>query len=51
MNDGDVEHFWYFAVNGNAGLQKTKALFRALSYTPYLPKSYQDAKPLYSKSK
>ncbi|WP_439694631.1 PIG-L family deacetylase [Mucilaginibacter sp. AW1-7] len=51
MNDGDVEHFWYFAVNGNGGLQKTRALFRALSYTPYLPKSYQDAKPLFSKSK
>jgi LmbE family N-acetylglucosaminyl deacetylase len=51
MNDGDVENFWYFAVNGTAGLQKTKALFRALSYTPYVPKSYQDAKPLYSKSK
>jgi LmbE family N-acetylglucosaminyl deacetylase len=51
MNNGDVEDFWYFAVNGKAGLQKTKALFRALSYTPYLPKTYQDTNPVYSKSK
>jgi LmbE family N-acetylglucosaminyl deacetylase len=48
MNNGDTEDFWYFAVNGNAGLQKTRALFRALSYTPYLPKTYQDEKPVYS---
>jgi LmbE family N-acetylglucosaminyl deacetylase len=51
MNNGDTEDFWYFAVNGNAGLQKTRALFRALSYTPYLPKTYQDVRPVYSKSK
>ncbi len=51
MNEGDVEQFWYFAVNDKAGLQKTKDLFKALSYTPYIPKTYQDVRPVYSKSK
>jgi LmbE family N-acetylglucosaminyl deacetylase len=51
MNDGDTEKFWYFTLNGNAGLQKATALFRLLSYTPYLPKTYQATPALYSNSK
>jgi LmbE family N-acetylglucosaminyl deacetylase len=40
MNDGDLEEFWYFALNGQEGLAKTKALFKELSQNPYLSKTY-----------
>jgi LmbE family N-acetylglucosaminyl deacetylase len=40
MNDGDLEEFWYFALNGQEGLDKTKALFKELSQNPYLSKTY-----------
>jgi hypothetical protein len=40
MNDGDVEKFWYFALNGTVGLDKCTSLFKALSYTPYVAKNY-----------
>lgn len=40
MNDGDLEEFWYFAVNGQDGLPKTKALFNELKQNPYLSKTY-----------
>ena len=40
MNSGDYEQFWYFALNGNANIQKTQKLFDDLKATPYLPKKY-----------
>ncbi|WCT10668.1 PIG-L family deacetylase [Mucilaginibacter jinjuensis] len=40
MNDGDLEEFWYFSLNGQDGLSKTKALFNELSQNPYLSKTY-----------
>lgn len=51
MNDGDLEEFWYFSINGTPGINTCKALFNRLSYTPYAPKTYLDAQPVYSKSK
>lgn len=40
MNAGDYEQFWYFAINGKAGVAKTKALFERLKIVPYRPKVY-----------
>lgn len=40
MNDGDLEEFWYFTLNGKQGLQKTEALFNELRQNPYLSKTY-----------
>jgi hypothetical protein len=40
MNDGDLEEFWYFKINGDAGVKKTKQLFDLLKQTPYLYKVY-----------
>jgi len=40
MNDGDLEEFWFFAINGQGGMEKCAALFNSLSYTPYLSKTY-----------
>jgi N-acetylglucosamine malate deacetylase 2 len=40
MNDGDLEEFWYFKLNGKAGIDKCVALFNTLKYTPYLSKTY-----------
>ncbi|WP_184547946.1 PIG-L family deacetylase [Mucilaginibacter sp. FT3.2] len=49
MNDGDLEEFWYFAINGEAGISKSKAFFNALANTPYVSKIYTERKPVYSK--
>lgn len=40
MNDGDLEEFWYFTLNGKENLPKTKALFNELRQNPYLSKTY-----------
>jgi len=40
MNDGDLEEFWYFKLNGKAGVEKCVALFNLLKQTPYLSKIY-----------
>ena len=40
MNDGDLENFWYFAVNGKGGLKACHALFDLLKHTPYIAKNY-----------
>jgi len=34
MNDGDLEEFWYFALNGQEGPKKTSRLFDLLAQTP-----------------
>ncbi|RKR80415.1 LmbE family N-acetylglucosaminyl deacetylase [Mucilaginibacter gracilis] len=34
MNEGDLEEFWYFTLNGEAGLAKTSQLFNSLKRTP-----------------
>lgn len=38
MHRGDLEVFWYFAINGEAGLAKTKALFEAVNSSGYSKK-------------
>ncbi len=40
MNDGDLEEFWYFSVNGQQGLPKCAALYKELKQTPYIAKVY-----------
>jgi LmbE family N-acetylglucosaminyl deacetylase len=40
MNDGDLEAFWYFKINGSEGVEKCQNLFRALKQVPYLSKVY-----------
>ncbi|TWI97564.1 GlcNAc-PI de-N-acetylase [Mucilaginibacter frigoritolerans] len=40
MNDGDLEEFWYFKLNGKAGIDKCVTLFNSLKQTPYLSKTY-----------
>jgi len=40
MNDGDLEEFWYFKLNGANGLAKCESLFNLLHRTPYLQKLY-----------
>ncbi len=40
MNDGDLEEFWYFKLNGKAGIEKCVTLFNLLKHTPYLSKTY-----------
>jgi len=40
MNDGDLEEFWYFKLNGEAGIKKCATLFNLLKHTPYLSKTY-----------
>jgi len=40
MNDGDVEEFWYFKLNGTAGTVKCDSLFKLLSLVPYTQKTY-----------
>lgn len=37
MNDGDLEEFWYFTLNGDAGLVKTRQLFNLLEQIPGAP--------------
>lgn len=40
INQGDYENFWYYAMNEDAGIAKTKALFERLKIVPYKPKKY-----------
>ncbi|MCX6290925.1 MAG: PIG-L family deacetylase [Bacteroidetes bacterium] len=40
MNRGDFENFWYFKLNGERGLEKTKTLFEELKKIPYPSKTY-----------
>ena len=40
MNRGDVENFWYFKINDESGIEKTKKLFEELKKVPYQPKTY-----------
>ncbi|UOE50610.1 PIG-L family deacetylase [Mucilaginibacter sp. SMC90] len=40
MNEGDLEQYWYFSVNGNTGLAKARALFDELSKVPYVSRVY-----------
>lgn len=40
MNEGDLEQYWYFSLNGNAGLQKSRKLFDELSKVPYVSRVY-----------
>ncbi|WP_353723060.1 PIG-L family deacetylase [Dyadobacter sp. 676] len=35
MHRGDLEVFWYFAINGEAGVAKTRALFDAVNASGY----------------
>jgi N-acetylglucosamine malate deacetylase 2 len=35
MNDGDLEEFWYFKINGEANEAKATALFSKLGLSPY----------------
>ena len=41
MNDGDLEEFWYFGINGPEGLSKCRSFFDKLKEVPYLTRSYQ----------
>lgn len=38
MHRGDLEVFWYFEINGEAGIPETKALFDAVSTSGYSKK-------------
>lgn len=40
MNYGDYEQFFYFALNGKKGLEKTRQLFEQLKIIPYPEKTY-----------
>lgn len=40
MNYGDYEQFFYFALNGKKGLEKTRQLFEQLKIVPYPEKTY-----------
>jgi len=40
MNDGDLEEFWYFSINGTDGVGKSKALFDQLAKVPYESRVY-----------
>jgi hypothetical protein len=40
MNHGDYENFWYFKLNDDAGIEKTRKLFDALKKVPYPSKTY-----------
>lgn len=40
INQGDYENFWYYAMNEDDGIAKTKALFERLKIVPYKPKKY-----------
>ncbi|MES2107753.1 MAG: PIG-L family deacetylase [Bacteroidota bacterium] len=40
MNDGDLEEFWYFKLNGDVGIKKCADLFNVLKQVPYLSKVY-----------
>lgn len=38
MHRGDLETFWYFAINGEAGIARTKALFEAVNSSGFSKK-------------
>ncbi|KQS23895.1 PIG-L family deacetylase [Dyadobacter sp. Leaf189] len=38
MHRGDLETFWYFSLNGEAGISKTKAFFEAINNAGYSKK-------------
>lgn len=38
MHRGDLETFWYFAINGEAGVAKTQALFDAVNSSGFSKK-------------
>ena len=40
MNMGDYENYWYFALNGAAGVEKCKVLFKQLQTIPFKTKVY-----------
>jgi len=40
MNQGDLEQFWYFSLNGESGKEKCKQFFEKLKSIPYKPKTY-----------
>lgn len=40
MNQGDLEQFWYFSLNGSAGKIKCQQFFEKLKTIPYQPKTY-----------
>jgi LmbE family N-acetylglucosaminyl deacetylase len=40
MNDGDLEEFWYFKINGTEAVAKCENLFKLLRQVPYLSKVY-----------
>jgi len=40
MNQGDYENFWYYAMNDESGVKKTKELFDRLKIVPYKTKTY-----------
>ncbi|MFN8259936.1 MAG: PIG-L family deacetylase [Chitinophagales bacterium] len=40
MNQGDLEQFWYFSLNGEEGKEKCKRFFEQLKIIPYQPKTY-----------
>ncbi len=40
MNRGDFENFWYFNINGEKGIEKTRMLFEELKKVPYPSKTY-----------
>ncbi len=40
MNGGDLENYWYFAINPAEGKEKCKAFFESLKKIPYKQKEY-----------
>jgi hypothetical protein len=40
MNQGDIEKFYYFDINADEQLEKTKKLFEELKTVPYKAKTY-----------
>jgi hypothetical protein len=40
MNYGDLENYWFFAMNNAAGKEKCKAFFESLKEIPYSSKEY-----------
>lgn len=40
MNGGDLENYWYFAINPVEGKEKCKAFFESLKKIPYKQKEY-----------
>lgn len=40
MNRGDLENFWYFKINDESGIERTKKLFEELKKVPYPSKTY-----------